>query len=139
MSEDITRADLEYMFNTAAEKFFKEFKAARIEPVININSGSTSVKEISKQLAQMFRESADSAAGGCYSETFSRATMAKQIKRSELIKEIHDAVIESLSSSITIDLDVPSASCKIGYPVNAAERAAENVIKRYIGDIQVID
>lgn len=143
MSEDITRADLEYMFNTAAEKFFKTFNAAKVEPTITIQnatiSGEADVKKINEELSKMVQKSTDVAAVGRYSESPSHATMVKQIKKSEIIKEIHDAVIESLSSGITIDLDVRSASCKIRYPAGAAEKAAENVIWQYIGNAQVID
>lgn len=143
MSEEkgLTREDLKYMFDAASEKFFKEFKAVKTEPIITINSSSApvSVEEINRELARRLRESADTAIGGCYSEDSSRATIVKKIKKSELIKEIHDAVIENLSCGITIDLDVPSASCEIGYPAGAAEKAAESVIKKYIGVTQVID
>ena len=137
--KNIAREDLKHLFDAAAEKFFKEFKVARIEPTINITSGSASVEEINKQLTQMLREPVEAVSGDYYSKDSLHATMVKQIKKNELIKEIHDAVIESLSRGITIDLDAPSASCQIGYPAGAAERAAENVIKRYIGDTQVIE
>lgn len=65
---DIEKENLEYIAEAAAKKFFEQFSKAKVEPTININSGSASVEEISKQLAKMIQESASAAAGGCYSK-----------------------------------------------------------------------
>lgn len=65
--KSITREDLEYVFNAAAEKFMKVFQAARIEPEISItHNGTTSVDDINKALTNMVLEKAKVAAGGSY-------------------------------------------------------------------------
>ena len=115
MSEKpITREDLEYMFNTATEKFVKEFQAAKVEPQITIQNATLSckadVKKINKELAEMLQESADAVAGGCYSEKPCnppkstneeiRETLQKQIQLLSERSEKPDSDLPALTHAI---------------------------------------